>query len=245
MSGPIERFEEKWSRRAALAVAAAGLVTAGALVFLGFEAQWRQFGQNDAGKLPYREFVEQFLESRMQCAYGYPEFHTRQLSEMCKRRLIEDFKHSPLYEKMARDTVRWFEENRRLGLVARDDLSEQLELARFLTIPRIEITDAAFVASLRNTPEGRLLVRRFPRYGLSQDKSSLVVSYGYVLAHSDCFRNIPGQAITEVDVFRVSEEEQSIFQGSTFAGIAPESKQPPGRSKAFERSCPPRRWSPR
>jgi hypothetical protein len=176
MSGPIETFEEKWSRRAALAVAAAGLVTAGTLLVLGFEAQRRQFGQNDAGKLPYREFVEQFLESRMQCAYSYPEFQTRQLSETSKRRLIEGFKRSPLYEKMARDTVRWFEENRRLRLVARDDLSEQLELARFLSIPRVEIKDAAFMASLQNTPEGRLLVRRFPRYRLSQDKSSLVVS---------------------------------------------------------------------
>jgi hypothetical protein len=141
-----------------------------------------------------------------------------------KRRLIEDFKRSPLYEKMARDTVRWFEENRGLRLVAKDDLSEQLELARFLTIPRIEITDAAFVASLRNTPEGRLLVRRFPRYGLSPDNSSLVVSYGFVLAHSDCFRNIPMQAITEVDVSRVSEEEQSIFMGVRSRGSPPNSR---------------------
>jgi hypothetical protein len=228
-----------------MAVAAGGLATAGALVFLGFEAQGRQSGQNDAGKLPCREFVEQFLESWMHRASLYWDFHTRQLSETCKRRMIEDFKRSPLYEKMARDSVRWFEENRRLGSVARDDLSEQLELAMFLGIPRVEIKAAAFMASLQNTPEGRFLVRRFPRFKLSQDKSSFVFCYGYILAHSDCFRHIPMQAITEVDVFRVSEEEQSIFQGSTFAGIAPESKQPPGRSKAFERSCPPRRWSPR
>jgi hypothetical protein len=127
--------------------------------------------------------------------------------------LIEDFKRSPFYDKIARDTVRWFEENRRLGLVAKNDLSEKLELGKFLTIPRLEITDAAFKANLPNTPEGRLLVRRFPRFRLSQDNSSLVVCYGFVLAHSDCFRNIPMQAITEVDVSRVSEKEQSIFLG--------------------------------
>jgi hypothetical protein len=224
MSGPIETFEEKWSRRAALAVAAVGLATAGALVFLGFEAQRGQSGQNHASKLPCREFVEQFLESRMQCAYSYPEFHTRQLSETCQRRLIEDFKRSPLYEKMARDTVRWFEENRRLGMVASDDLSEQLELAKFLCIPRVEIKDAAFLASLQNTPEGRLLVRRFPRFKLSQDKSSFVVYYGYVLAHSDCFRNIPMQVITEVDVSQVSEAEQSIFLGVRSRGSPPNSR---------------------
>ena len=223
-SEPIKTFEEKWSRRAALAVAAVGLATAGALVFLGFEAQRGQSGQNGAGKLPDREFVEQFLESRMQCASVYPEFHTRQLSETYKRRLIEDFKRSPLYEKMARDTVRWFEENRRLGLVARDDLSEQRELVKFLSLPRVEIKDAAFMASLENTPEGRLLVRRFPRFALSQDKSSLQVSYGYVLAHSDGFRNIPMQAITDVDVSRVSEEEQSIFQGVRSRGSPPNSR---------------------
>ena len=154
MSEPIETLEEKWSRRAALAVAAGGLVTAGALLILGFEAQRSQSGQNDAGKLPYREFVEQFLESRMQCAYGYPEFHTRQLSETSKRRMIEGFKRSPLYDKIARDTVRWFEENRRLGLVARDDLSEQLELGKFLSIPRVEIKDTAFMASLARSASG-------------------------------------------------------------------------------------------
>jgi hypothetical protein len=224
-SEPIETFEEKWSRRAALAVAAGGLVTAGALLILGFEAQRRQSGQNDAGKLPYREFLEQFLESRMRSAYRfYPQFRTRQLSETCKRRLIEDFKRSPLYDKIARDTVRWFEENRRLGLVAKDDLSEKLELGKFLSIPRVEIKDAAFMANLRNTPEGRLLVRTFPRFRLSQDGSSLVVSHGFVLAHSDCFRNIPMQAITEVDVSRVSEEEQSIFLGVRSRGSPPKSR---------------------
>jgi hypothetical protein len=156
---PIETFEEKWSRRAALAVAAGGLVTAGALLVLGFEAQRSQSGQNDAGKLHYREFVEQFLEARMRSAYLlYPEFLTRQLSETSKRRLIEDFKRSPLCDKIARDTVLWFEENRRLGLVAKDDLSEQRELVKFLSIPGVEIKDAAFMANLPNTPEGRLLV---------------------------------------------------------------------------------------
>jgi hypothetical protein len=220
-----ETFEEKWSRRTALAVAAGGLATAGALLLLGFEAQWSQSGQNDAGKLPYREFVEQSLESRMRCACRFhPEFQTRQVSESCNRRLIEDFKRSPLYEKMVRDTVRWFEENRRLGLVAKDDLSEKLELAKFLSIPCVEIKDAAFMASLQNTPEGRLLVRRFPRFRLSQDKSSLVVCYGFVLAHSDCFRNIPMQAITEVDVSRVSEAEQSIFLEARSRGLPPNSR---------------------
>ena len=95
MSGPIETFEEKWSRRAALAVAAGGLVTAGTLLVLGFEAQRRQFGQNDAGKLPYREFVEQFLESRMQCASNYPQFHTRQLSDTCKTAADRRFQAQP------------------------------------------------------------------------------------------------------------------------------------------------------
>jgi hypothetical protein len=223
-SEPIETFEEIWSRRAALAVAAGGLVTAGALLVLGFEAQRRQSGQSDAGKLPYREFVEQFLESRMQCASGYPEFQTRQLSETCRRRLIDDFQRSPLYQKIARDTVRWFEENRGLRLVAKDDLSEQLELGKFLSISRVEIRDAAFMARLQNTPEGRLLVRRFPRFKLSQDRSSLIVSYGYVLAHSDCFRNLPMQAITDVDVSHVSEEEQSIFLGVRSRGSPPNSR---------------------
>jgi hypothetical protein len=224
MSEPIETLEEKWSRRAALAVAAGGLVTAGALLILGFEAQRSQSGQNDAGKLPYREFVEQFLESRMQCASNYALFHTRQLSETCKRRLIEDFKRSPLYEKMARDTVRWFEENRRLGSVARDDLSEQLALTKFLGKAHVEINDAAFMASLQNTPDGRLLVWRFSRFNLSQDESSLVVSYSYVLADPDCFRNIPRQAITEVEVSRVSEEERSIFPRVHSQGSPPNSR---------------------
>jgi hypothetical protein len=223
-SGPIETLEEKWSRRAALAVAAGGLVTAGALVFLGFEAQWSQSGQNDAGKLPSREFVEQFLESRIRRAYLDPEFRTRQLSETCKRRLIEDFQRSPLYEKMARDTVRWFEENRRLGSVAMDDLSEKLELAKFLSLPRVEIKDAAFLANLQNTPEGRFFVRRFPRYGLSQDKSCVVVCYGFILSHSDCFRDIPMQAITEVDVSRVSEEGHSLFLRVDSRGSPPNSR---------------------
>jgi hypothetical protein len=120
--------------------------------------------------------------------------------------------------------VRWFEENRRLGLVARDDLSEQLELAKFLGIEHVEIKDAAFMARLQNTPDGRLLVRRFSRFKLSQDKSSLVVSYGYVLADPDCFRNIPRQAITEVGVSRMSDEEQSIFLGVRWRGSPPNSR---------------------
>jgi hypothetical protein len=221
---PVETFEERWSRRAALVVAASGLATAGALLFQGFEAERGLSGQNDAGKLPYREFVEQFLESRMRSANYEADFRTRQISETRNRQLIEDFKRSPVYDKIARDTVRWFEENRRLASVARDDVFEKSELAKYMNVPQLEIKDAAFIANLGNTPEGRLLLGRLSRNHLSQDRSSLVVSYGNVVVHSDCFRKIPMKMITEVDVSRLLEEEQSILLRARWRGSPPNSR---------------------
>jgi hypothetical protein len=205
-------------------VAASGLATAGALVFQGFEAERRRSGQNDAGKLPYRTFVEQYLESLMRSACFDPGFPTRPLSGERERQLIEDFKRSPVYDKIARDTVRWFEENRRLAFVARDDVFEKVELARYLSVPLLEIKDAAFIANLGYTPEGRFLLGRLSRNGLSQDRSSLVVCYGNVLVHSDCFRKIPMKMITEVDVSRLLEEEQAILLGVRWRGSPPNSR---------------------
>jgi hypothetical protein len=208
---PVETFEERWSRRAALVVAASGLATAGVLLFQGVEAERTLARQNDAGKLPFRRFVEQYLESRMRRAYLEADFRTWQISETGNRRLIEDFKRSPVYDKIARDTVRWFEENRRLASVAGDDLFEKNELAKYLDVSQLEIKDAAFIANLGNTPEGRFLLGRLSANHLSQDRSSLVVCYGSVLVHSDCFRKIPMNRIAEVDVSRLPEEEQSIL----------------------------------
>jgi hypothetical protein len=217
---PVETFEERWSRRAALVVVASGLATAGALVFQGFEAERRLSGQNGAGKLPYRTFVEQYLQSVMRIAYVEPDFRTRPLSEERQRQLIEDFKRSPLYDKIARDTVRWFEQDRRLASVARDDLFEKIELSEYLNVPLLEIKDAAFIANLANTPEGRFLLGRLSRQ-ISQDRSSLVVCYGNVLVHSDCFRKIPMKMIADVDVSRLREEEQSILLRARWRGSPP------------------------
>jgi hypothetical protein len=208
---PIETFEEKWSRRAASWIAAAGLATVGALLFQGFEAERIQSGQNCAGELPYREFVEQYLESRMRRAYDLETgFDPRQLSEARRRRLIEDFKRCPLYDKIARDTVRWFEENRRLVSVAKNDLFEKNRLAQYLSERLFEIKDAAFIANLGNTPEGRFLLGRMSRT-LSQDRSCLVVSYGNVIVHSDCFINVKMTDITDIDLTELMEQEQADF----------------------------------
>jgi hypothetical protein len=203
-------------------VAASGLATAGALLFQGFEAERRLSGQNDAGKLPYRTFVEQYLESQMRSAYIEPDFHS--LSEERERQLIEDFKRSPVYDKIARDTVRWFEENRRLASVARDDVFEKIELRNYMGDSHLEIKDAAFIANLGNTPEGRFLLGRFSRDRLSQDRSSLVVSYDNVVTHSDCFRKIPMTMIAEVDASRLLEEEQSILLRVRWQGSPPNSR---------------------
>src|SRR5262245_20917768 len=107
--GSIETFERRWGRRTAPLIGAGGLATAGGLFCLGGgRGGWE--GRNAEGMLPHREFIEQFLESRMRSPT--PEIRHRQL--------IQEFKGSALYARIVRDTVQWFEENRHLDEVAKD-----------------------------------------------------------------------------------------------------------------------------
>jgi hypothetical protein len=203
-------FEQKWSRRVALVVGAGGLATAGVLLFQGFEAERRQSARGNAQMLPYREFVEQFLESRIRIAYFLAPFGQPEISDTRKRHLIEEFKRGLVYEKIARETEQWFKENRRLAAVARDDPAETGALWYFLSSRLVEIK-GDFVANLENTPEGRFLLSKSPEGRFDRTRSSLIVSYGNIITHSDCFLNLDSRAIFETEVSRLGEQRHSTL----------------------------------
>jgi hypothetical protein len=202
---PLASFEDKWSRRAALLVGAGGLATAGVLLFQGFEAGQRQSARSDARMLPYHEFLEQLLESRIRASYSHVSFGRPEISGTRKRHLIEEFKRGPLYEKIARETQRWFKENRRLAVVARDDVAEMEAFSYFLASRLVGI-QGDVVANLENTPEGRFLLGKLPRGRFDRARSSLIVTYGNVITHSVCFLNVDSRAIFETEVSRLGEQ---------------------------------------
>jgi hypothetical protein len=189
-ANPFQTFEENWGRRAAVLIVVGGLVTAATLLYLGFETEARQAGLSPGDSLLYPEFLEQCFESLMRRADYDPSFRPLPIPAARKQQLKKAFKDGPLYDKLFQDTVHWFEEERGLARVNENDLDERISVINYLNRQFLEVSDAAFIANLGKTPEGRFFLQAVLPDGLSEDRSSIIIDYAIILCNYRCFHNV-------------------------------------------------------
>jgi hypothetical protein len=154
-------------------------------------------GSSNEQRLPYREFLQRCIASRLPEAYMHPALRPLSIRDARKVGDSERFRAGPIYEKISSDTVQWFEEEWRAAEV-RYGVDERRKVADFMVTRFLEINDGAFIARLEENPEGRVTLSLLKPDDLSKDRTSLVVSYSFLLSHSNCFIDVDMSKVREV-----------------------------------------------
>jgi hypothetical protein len=202
----VSDFEEKWCRRAALLVGAMGLVVAGSLLGIGISDRSRELASESL--VPCGTLVDRCIEPLLVNAHAPPVFRPLAIPDARKQQMMECFKQGPLYLKIHRETVQWMEEESN-PVVVHDNWDERRKLFDYLASRFLEINDAAFIANLEQTPQGRYLIETAAPDEISKDRTVMAISYVRTLTHYDCLITLDMNKVRGIQKVAGSRNEDS------------------------------------
>ena len=129
-------------------------------------------------------FVEQCLLTQMRKAYANGELAS--VPDTKKTQNITQFRNCNLYSMIFHHAA-LFEREGAFARIGANDVEEETKIIYFLIDHTAEINDPEFLAGLHKTPEGRRFLEDLPKGAISEDRSTLMVSYARIMTHFNCF----------------------------------------------------------
>jgi hypothetical protein len=191
----VSDFEERWSRRAALLIAAMGLVVVGSLLGIGIADRSREAASESL--VSCATLVDRYIEPLLVNANATPVFRPLAVSEVRTQQMMNRFKGGPLYLKIHGETVQWLNEESNFAVV-HDNWNERRKVGDYLASRFLEIHDVAFIEELEKSPQGRYLIETATPDEIGKDRTFMAISYVRLLTHYDCFIDLDMNKVREI-----------------------------------------------